>query len=631
MVKKAIMPILVLILLVGLAFAQKAFVYNETDLVKLKPEASDPDMEKLEYSFTLPLNENGEWQTTYGDAGEYAVKVTVSDGNLESSQDINLIVNRKEEPPVIESFVPEENEFQADEGQDIEFEISAKDLNNDALSYSWNIDGEEAGEGPAMEFSTDYNSAGLHEVEAVVSDGRQADRIAWKVDVADVGLDSVLNSISDVEIMETETAELELPDFGSYGLKVSVSEPIGDDNSWETTYNDAGEYEATVSAEGKGFSGSKTVKVLVKNNDRAPEFEGLKDATIYEGQLLEIPLKATDPDGDAIIYSVQDMPSGAAFEGSAFRWQPDYDFVTKDNFLDYVTDSFRILGKQVKIKFIAQGSEKQSEKTVSITIRDKNRPFTLKLIDNVIADEGQEVRISPEYDDPDKDSVSFSYSGWINSDSKKTGYDDAGEYIVKVTGTDGHYEASEFVNVIVKDVNRKPTLMPISDVVMEENSSVEIQLSASDEDNDRISFSAKQLPSWAKMENSQITINPGFDAAAGQASASFLIAASASDGKDTDEKRFNVTVIDVNRAPVINAKSDNVAAIRGEPVLLYINATDPDGDELSYSWDFGFLQNYEDTTRLQQRTFARSGEKEIKVTVTDGKIFVDGIITVEVV
>ena len=173
MVKKAIMPILVLILLVGLAFAQKAFVYNETDLVKLKPEASDPDMEKLEYSFTLPLNENGEWQTTYGDAGEYAVKVTVSDGNLESSQDINLIVNRKEEPPVIESFVPEENEFQADEGQDIEFEISAKDLNNDALSYSWNIDGEEAGEGPAMEFSTDYNSAGLHEVEAIILHRRQ--------------------------------------------------------------------------------------------------------------------------------------------------------------------------------------------------------------------------------------------------------------------------------------------------------------------------------------------------------------------------------------------------------------------------------------------------------------------------
>ena len=45
-------------------------VAQETDLVNLAPTADDPDKNtNLVYTFTSPLNENGEWQTKYGDAG----------------------------------------------------------------------------------------------------------------------------------------------------------------------------------------------------------------------------------------------------------------------------------------------------------------------------------------------------------------------------------------------------------------------------------------------------------------------------------------------------------------------------------------------------------------------------------
>src|SRR3989338_8410297 len=56
-------------------------VVQETDVVSLAPEAEDPDKDtSLVFTFTSPLNENGEWKTAYGDSGEYKVTVTASDG-----------------------------------------------------------------------------------------------------------------------------------------------------------------------------------------------------------------------------------------------------------------------------------------------------------------------------------------------------------------------------------------------------------------------------------------------------------------------------------------------------------------------------------------------------------------------
>jgi hypothetical protein len=54
---------------------------NEEDLIQINPNASDADNDTLTYSFTAPLNSTGGWQTGMGDAGSYAVNVSVDDGN----------------------------------------------------------------------------------------------------------------------------------------------------------------------------------------------------------------------------------------------------------------------------------------------------------------------------------------------------------------------------------------------------------------------------------------------------------------------------------------------------------------------------------------------------------------------
>src|SRR3989338_10296118 len=75
----------------------KTFEINETEKLSLGLKAEDPDADRLIYTFTAPLDKNGEWQTNYGDAGEYEATITVSDREVSTSENILIKVNRKEE------------------------------------------------------------------------------------------------------------------------------------------------------------------------------------------------------------------------------------------------------------------------------------------------------------------------------------------------------------------------------------------------------------------------------------------------------------------------------------------------------------------------------------------------------
>ncbi|GAG10411.1 unnamed protein product, partial [marine sediment metagenome] len=119
MKKRVVIFFLLLILSISLSNALKTITVDETELVSLKPKAHDEDEDILSYSFTEPLNQEGKWQTTYGDAGEYTVTVTASDGELSTSKDILLIVKKKNIAPTLESFAPEETKLSIDEGETI--------------------------------------------------------------------------------------------------------------------------------------------------------------------------------------------------------------------------------------------------------------------------------------------------------------------------------------------------------------------------------------------------------------------------------------------------------------------------------------------------------------------------------
>jgi hypothetical protein len=310
-----------LIIFLGLtytAFSSKIFEINETQKIELGLKADDPDNDILTYTFSKPLNRRGEWQTTYGDAGNYNITITVSDGESYAKESVIIIVHRKDESPTIERFNPVENEISVDEGKQLKFNIFASDLNNDKLQYIWFLGDKEVSRGKELLFETGFQDSGKYLIKAVISDGLNVISHSWDVNVKDIDIDAILSRIPNVSVQETETARIKLPNLKNLGLHINISGPIGNDNKWKTGYNDSGKYEVTLQVTGKGYTGERKIQIDVINKDRKPEFTDLGHISINENEELKLKIKAIDPDNDIIIYSIEDIPFGADFSNNTF-------------------------------------------------------------------------------------------------------------------------------------------------------------------------------------------------------------------------------------------------------------------------------------------------------------------------
>ena len=97
-----------------------------------------------------------------------------------------------------------------------------------------------------------------------------------------------------------------------------------------------------------------------------------------------------------------------------------------------------------------------------IVVKSLNKAPILKLEKEITVDEGQTITLTPEVSDPDGDQVTISYSGWMDSTTYETDYDDAGLHTVTVTASDGKVEVTQDVKVTVNDLNRAPVIESIT-------------------------------------------------------------------------------------------------------------------------------------------------------------------------
>ena len=252
-------------------------VVQETDLVNLIPKAEDPDTgTTLTYTFTSPINNQGEWQTAYGDAGEYTVTVTVSDGEATTSRDVLIIINKKEEAPTIDSAKPIESSLVIDETQSIDFSVTASDLNHDPLAYDWKLDGDDVSSDDKYTYQTDYDSAGTHTVKVEVSDGSSSVSRIWSVEVRNVNRKPSLEQLNDIKARETDKIVItalatdEDKDFITYSISDSRFKQEDNVFSWETDYDSAGSYDVTVRASDGTDTTSQTINIEVQNVNRPP-------------------------------------------------------------------------------------------------------------------------------------------------------------------------------------------------------------------------------------------------------------------------------------------------------------------------------------------------------------------------
>ncbi|MBR9677439.1 hypothetical protein GOV04_04820 [Candidatus Woesearchaeota archaeon] len=411
---------------------------NETGTLKIVPEAFDPDGDPLLYIYSEPLDASGQWRTINGDAGEYNITITVSDGELTNTKLITLIVSEVNFEPIIVTSLPSETDLQMAETQTLDFGVSAEDPDGDEVSVQWYLDDELKVIGEVFFYETDYQSAGEHIIKVEISDGELTAQNSWSVIVEQTNRAPELDFIDDVTVDETGTVSItpNAIDADSDELVYSISEPVGDDGAWETSFEDAGQYTVTITATDGDSTDTQAILLTVNNVNRAPVLEDLQDLTIEETQAVLIEPSASDPDGDEVVYAVSEPV------GDDGVWET----------------SFEDSGSYEVIVAVSDGAD-VVEKSFVLTVTNKNRAPTLDAIEDITVDETGTISITPNAIDSDGDELSFTISEPVGDDGAwETSFEDAGQYTVTVTVSDGELTDSQPVLVTVNNVNRAPVI-----------------------------------------------------------------------------------------------------------------------------------------------------------------------------
>ena len=241
---------------------------QENAMVKLNVKVSDPDQDAVQYSFSSPLNKLGQWKTNYGDAGEYVVSLTATDGKLTTEKKLKIVVERVNVPPQISGVT----DLHVKEGEAVNFKPLVTDPNGDKVTVTVS-DPLQSGN-----FATDHTSAGEYHLKVVASDGELQTEKTFTLVIDDVNELPILSNLADVKVKEGEIVRFDpvVSDLDNDPVKVTVSNPVGDSGVWKTSYTDHGDYLVTVTAnDGKGTV-TKKVKVVVEDVNMPPEIIEVK-------------------------------------------------------------------------------------------------------------------------------------------------------------------------------------------------------------------------------------------------------------------------------------------------------------------------------------------------------------------
>ena len=257
---------------------------KESELVNLNVKIDDPDKDKITYSFSLPLNQQGKWKTNYGDAGEYVVTITATDGKLTSKKDVLLVVERVNVPPVIKTI----KDRIVKEGETVKVEPQVIDPNGDSVTVKLS---EPVSKGL---WATDHTSAGEYEVVISASDGELESKEKFLLTVKDVNVLPKVSGLKDLTVKEGEKLEIAptVSDLDKDPLNVSiviscstgcqflksgeVAKSCSDKCAWQTSYTDHGVYSVVVTVDDGKEKITKTSALTITDQNRPPTIGEIK-------------------------------------------------------------------------------------------------------------------------------------------------------------------------------------------------------------------------------------------------------------------------------------------------------------------------------------------------------------------
>jgi len=581
------------------------FSVNEGDLVKIvfliNNEADSLEVEVLDLPEGAVFVSDTvlEWTPGPADAGQYPILVTYTNETGGSDQaEVTIRVRAVNSKPVwvdvADTLKAKEGETfshtftqPVDEDPDDIVVVSARNLppgamfDAGALTLDWQPGFEDAGVYQFILVATDLDGArGTRVVTLIVENSNRPPQI--------------LLTQETIETNEGEPFSFTVPTFDQDGDLVSVVaqnlpegalflDPVF---TWTTAVE--GEYLVTfVATDPDSLEDTFDRTIVVLGVNEPPVFDLVPAVDVDAGEPVTIEVIATDPDGDELTYSLvatgeDDILSrGADFTGRTFTWTP----------------SASDIGPNI-VSFMVQdpeGLEDMLEATITVTGRNIQLPpeFDVSYYEKpIVIEEGQELffDLSIAVTEAEREDLSF----WVSDLPEGAEYDEAtalitwtpnlaqsGTYGILCGVSDGNFQDLKTLVVEVTEKDVPPVLEPVGDLSVAENMLLKLNLMATDASGEPVTFDADGLPEGAQVfSQGLVKFRPTFEQQGDYQVTFYAIDASG----NTDEETVTLTVEDVNRKPELVA--GNQAVAEGGSLVFNISATDPDGDEVSYTAEF---------------------------------------------
>jgi hypothetical protein len=364
---------------------------------------------------------------------------------------------------------------------------------------------------------------------------------------------------------------------GTYTLRVFVSRSVP---TRDTDYTD--------------------LTIIVANTNAAPVLSPIGSKSIIRGQTLQFTVSATDANNDPLTYSASGLPPGAAFNATTrtFSWTPAANQV----------------GSYPNITFqVSDGTLTDSEViSISVTNTNSNTPAApvLSPIGSKSIIRGQTLQFTISATDANNDPLTYSASGLpsgaaFNATTRTFSWTPAANQVgsypnITFRVSDGTLTDSEVISITVTNTNAAPVLAPIGSKSVLATQSLQFTVSATDANNDPLTYSASGLPPGAAFNASTGTFS--WTPAANQVGSYPGITFAVSDGEYTIFESVSITVNEnnppptlqpvTNKPPIIVDENNTAPTLEpignkiveaGQTLQITFISSDADNDYLTYS------------------------------------------------
>ncbi len=369
----------------------------------------------------------------------------------------------------------------------------------------------------------------------------------------------VIDSLNNEEIDETDTLVIEVsasdPDEDSLLYSINDSRFSQSDNvfTWETTYEDAGEYTFTISVTDGNLTSYEYLIVKVNERNRAPFISNLSVIEWDEdsSHSFNISEYLRDEDQDSLMFGI---------------YNTSQDDKISLNISDYILTFSSMpnwTGSDWIVFWISDGIETSISDVITLKVNPINdAPYFRGNIDNIEFDEDTSFHLdlSDYFIDIDS-SLSYTVEGTINLSTSLDNdilslippKDWYGEETLVINATDNEFEiSSNSFTVTVNNVDETPEFGNIScETSIIEDTSYSCELEATDFENDSITFSvSSQNNLICAINGSTLSYISEKDY---NGAASCVLLASDKDGDS--EYNFQVNISGINDAPSISSFS----------------------------------------------------------------------------